>query len=414
MNVRPTTRSLVLLAALGVALVSLLAVVLSGRAAPLTRAQQAHAIAATLRCPVCKDLSAADSPAPLARQMRAQIRQQLAEGATPAAIRSRFVTAYGTSVLMSPPDRGWGRVARWAPVALLACGLLAGGRLVRRGLHGPAASGPDTPAGRLRQLADLEDDLAAGRISGEDYRGLRAALESGEVAAERPGSAARRHDDPVRRPLPEGSRARHPGRWALGVAVVSVVATCVGALLVGALRPRAPQPFTSAGAPAGRAAAPVDRQAPRTSSGAGTLSRAELAAVESAVREVRRNPGRASAHVDLARAYTDAHQPQLAAVEYVAATRVDPGNPEANTALAMVAFQAGNAEQADALVTRALERHPDYPEALYTRGLIRAMGLHRPRAAVQDLRAYQRAAPTGSHGTTVATVLALLASGAVR
>jgi predicted Zn-dependent protease len=158
----------------------------------------------------------------------------------------------------------------------------------------------------------------------------------------------------------------------------------------------------------------VDPQAPRASSVAGNASDPQLAAVESAVAEVRRHPGQASAHVDLARAYTDADQPQLGAVEYLAATRLDPGNPEANTALALVAFQAGNAKQADALVTRALLRRPGYPEALYTRGLVRAMGLHRPVAATHDLEAYQRAAPGGAHGTTVATVLALLTSGAVR
>ncbi|MDX6299483.1 MAG: cytochrome c-type biosis protein CcmH [Nocardioidaceae bacterium] len=416
MSARPTTRSLIVLAALVVAVVSMLAVAVSGRGASMTRAQQAHAIAATLRCPVCKDLSAADSPAPLARQMRAQIRQQLAKGATPEAIRSGFVSAYGSSVLMSPPDRGWGRAARWAPVALLACALLAGGRLVRRGLKAPHDPGADTPSGRLRQLRDLEDDHAAGRISQDDYLEVRAGLESAAAAsdgADHPVASARSKDRPAPRSQRPAPRPHHPARWALGVAAASVAATCVGALLVGALGPRGPQ-AAGAAVPSAQPAGTGGRQPSRASSGAGAVSGAELAAVESAVKEVQGDPGRAAAHVDLARAYTDAHQPQLAAVEYVAATRLDPGNAQANTALALVAFQAGNPKQADALVTRALRRHPDYPEALYTRGLIRAMGLHRPRAAAQDLRAYQRAAPRGSHVTTVATVLALLASGAVR
>jgi cytochrome c-type biogenesis protein CcmH len=408
---------LTVLAALVVAVVSMLAVALSGRGAPMTRAQQAHVIASTLRCPVCKDLSAADSPAPLARQMRAQIRQQLAKGATPEAIRSGFVRAYGPSVLMSPPDHGWGRVARWAPGALLACGLLAGGGLVRRGLHAPHGPGRDTAAGRLRQLRDLEDDHAAGRITEDDYLEVRAGLEIAAAAApgaaDHPAPSTRPKDRPAPRSLRPSPRPRHPGRWALGVAAASVAATCVGALLVGALAPR-PSQAAGAAVPSEQAAGAAGRQPSRASSGARTVSGAELAAVESAVKEVRKSPGRAAAHVDLARAYTDAHQPQLAAVEYVAATRLDPGNAQANTALALVAFQAGNAKQADALVTRALRRHPHYPEALYTRGLIRAMGLHRPQAAAVDLRAYQRAAPRGSHVTTVATVLALLASGAVR
>ena len=58
----------------------------------------------------------------------------------------------------------------------------------------------------------------------------------------------------------------------------------------------------------------------------------------------------------------------------------------------------------------ALRTRPGYPEALYTRGLVEAMGLNRPAAARRDLHAYLRAAPFGSHRTTVATVLALLDS----
>ena len=60
--------------ALLAALVALAAVALADRSARPTTDEQAHDIAAALHCPVCKDLSAADSPAPLARQMRAQIR----------------------------------------------------------------------------------------------------------------------------------------------------------------------------------------------------------------------------------------------------------------------------------------------------------------------------------------------------
>jgi len=416
-----------------VACVSMLVVALSGRGATTTRAQQVHAIASTLRCPVCKDLSAADSPAPLARQMRAQIRQQLDRGRTPGAIRDGFVTAYGPSVLMSPPDHGWGRAARWTPVALLGGAILGGAGLVRRGLRartgtlehagaaaaatGDAPPAPSlTPAARLRQLDDLEDDLAAGRITEQDYLVLRARLEPPAVAA-----AARRRTSPrpspaPRRPEPSGERPTRPhlGRWAVGVAVAAGAATCVGALLAVAVGERGPGPEPSAGASAGQGQGAAKAPGRGTSGGGERLSADQISAVDAAVQEVRRSPRRAAAHVDLAHAYTGAHQPQLAAIEYVAATRLDPTNPEANTALALVAFKAGNAKQAEALVTRALRRHPGYPEALYTRGLIRAMGLKHPAAAAEDLEAYQRVAPTGAHGTTVATVLALLASGAIR
>jgi Tfp pilus assembly protein PilF len=187
-------------------------------------------------------------------------------------------------------------------------------------------------------------------------------------------------------------------------------------LLVGALSHRAPTDPPSGDQPAaGPGPTPGTDSATRgqTATGATRLTNDQLATLQAAVDAVKTRPKRAANHVELARAYTDAGQPQLAAVEYLAATHLDPGNPEANTALALVAFKAGSAERADALASRALAAHPNYPEALYTRGLIRAMGLHRKAAAMRDLKAYQKAAPLGSHDRTVATVLALLESGAI-
>jgi len=168
---RPTRSGALLIAAVAVALAALSGTVLGSRGDPPTTEQQAHDIASSLHCPVCKDLSAADSPAPLARQMREQIRQQLADGATPAQIRQGFVEAYGPTVLMSPPNRGWGRAAHLAPLALLAVAALVGGATVRRGLRSRATTettdagtaidhpGALPPAARLRveqALAQLQ------------------------------------------------------------------------------------------------------------------------------------------------------------------------------------------------------------------------------------------------------------------
>jgi cytochrome c-type biogenesis protein CcmH len=141
MSARRLTRSgATLLAAVLIAVAALTTAAFAGRAAPVTAAEQAHDIASALHCPVCKDLSAADSPAPLARQMREQIRRQLAAGATPAEVRQGFVAAYGPSVLMSPPNRGWGRAVHLAPIVLLAGALLLGGSTIRRGLRSHEAT----------------------------------------------------------------------------------------------------------------------------------------------------------------------------------------------------------------------------------------------------------------------------------
>jgi cytochrome c-type biogenesis protein CcmH len=131
----------VLLALLAIALTLTVVSVTGGPTA--SRAEQVHEITSGLRCPVCKDLSAADSPAPLAGQMRAQVAQQLASGRSAEQIRQGFIAAYGESVLMSPPHTGLGQAAYLLPLFLLGGGLVVSVLLLRRWrrLPEPRASG---------------------------------------------------------------------------------------------------------------------------------------------------------------------------------------------------------------------------------------------------------------------------------
>jgi cytochrome c-type biogenesis protein CcmH len=99
---------------------------------PASRAQQVQQIAAGLHCPICKDLSVADSPAPLAQQMRFQIAQKLAAGESADQIRASFVAAYGDSVLMSPPRHGLAGAAYYLPLLVLGAGVIAAVALLRR------------------------------------------------------------------------------------------------------------------------------------------------------------------------------------------------------------------------------------------------------------------------------------------
>ena len=130
--------------------------------------ERAEQIAAGLRCPVCADLSAADSPAPIARQMRLQIRRQVDRGVPAAQIRERFVEAYGPSVLLSPPDRGWGRLAHIAPLAVVAVALVSGAAVVARGLRrrpaeqvdlGGSGVAGDLPPGELPPLSPVDREV---------------------------------------------------------------------------------------------------------------------------------------------------------------------------------------------------------------------------------------------------------------
>jgi Tfp pilus assembly protein PilF len=122
---------------------------------------------------------------------------------------------------------------------------------------------------------------------------------------------------------------------------------------------------------------------------------------------VKRSPKDVSAHLALADAYAAGGASQSAAVEYLAVTRLDPTNAEANTNLALLAFEVGRTAQGKTMVDRVLAAHPNYPEGLYVRGLILLMGLRQPRAAGRDFSAYLAVAPFGSHRTAAVTLLAL-------
>ena len=134
---------LVVLLALVAAAVTLTAVGVRGEPTAGTPAEQVQQIASGLRCPVCQDLSAADSPAPLAGQMRDQIAAQLVSGRSPDQIRQGFIDAYGDSVLMSPPHTGLGQTAYLLPLLLLGAGVVVVALQLRRWLRVP---GPDDGA----------------------------------------------------------------------------------------------------------------------------------------------------------------------------------------------------------------------------------------------------------------------------
>jgi cytochrome c-type biogenesis protein CcmH/NrfF len=82
------TRTFVVLAA-AIAVVGLAALVASGGSDPTqTLDERVHEIGAGLRCPVCLNLSVADSPSKLAGEMRSEIETQLRAGRSPDQIRA--------------------------------------------------------------------------------------------------------------------------------------------------------------------------------------------------------------------------------------------------------------------------------------------------------------------------------------
>lgn len=104
--------------ALGIAgLLAALTLLLGGSAAG-TRAEQADALARELRCPDCQGLSVADSPTESAVEIRRQIDELLAAGASPAEVRDHFVARYGDWILLAPRSP----LAWVVPLAVVALG----------------------------------------------------------------------------------------------------------------------------------------------------------------------------------------------------------------------------------------------------------------------------------------------------
>ncbi|HVC37482.1 MAG TPA: cytochrome c-type biogenesis protein [Gammaproteobacteria bacterium] len=84
------------------------------------------------RCLVCQNETIAESSAPLAADLRAQVRQQLLTGKTDAQIKQYMVARYGDFVLFKPPwqPNTW---LLWAgPLLLLCVGALVVITVVRR------------------------------------------------------------------------------------------------------------------------------------------------------------------------------------------------------------------------------------------------------------------------------------------
>ncbi len=270
----------------------------------------------------------------------------------------------------------------------------------------------------LRQLRDLDDDLASGKLTQADHTRLRDPVEreaaavlhrktrtlagrTAVVASDpRPASAAP-GPPPDRNP---GGQARRPRGRTVTLLALAAAAGSIAFLLVGAVSSRLPGQTITGNSVAG-ASSPTP-----SASGSQSPTPQELAAVSAAEAQVKQNPKDVGAHLALADAYAAAGASQLAAVEYLVVTRLDPANAEANTYLALLAFEVGRAAQGKAMVDQVLAAHPGYPEALYVRGLINLIGLRQPRAAERDFIAYLTVAPFGSHRTAVVTLLALAQS----
>ena len=102
------------------------------------------ALETQLRCLVCQNQTLAESNAPLAEDLRQEVRELAVAGKSDDDIRAYLVARYGDFVLYKPPVKATTWLLWFGPFLLLATGAIAWGVIVRRRAAQRALRG-DTP-----------------------------------------------------------------------------------------------------------------------------------------------------------------------------------------------------------------------------------------------------------------------------
>jgi cytochrome c-type biogenesis protein CcmH len=116
-----------------------------------------------LRCLVCQNQTLADSNAPLAEDLRREVRELAVSGKSDDEIRAYLVARYGDFVLYQPPVKASTWLLWFGPFLLLAGGVAVWFVVVRRR--------------RRRRAGDEDDDDASAPVPEEAADRARALLE---------------------------------------------------------------------------------------------------------------------------------------------------------------------------------------------------------------------------------------------
>lgn len=122
-----------------------------------TDAERTDALAAELRCPDCQGLSVSDSQTAAAREIRRQIDELVAAGASDDEVRAHFTSRYGQWILLAPSSPLF-----WViPFAAVLGGLTALAAWLVRRRPRPATAPPPLTDQQRRRLHDEAEALDA-------------------------------------------------------------------------------------------------------------------------------------------------------------------------------------------------------------------------------------------------------------
>ncbi|MBI1736545.1 MAG: cytochrome c-type biogenesis protein CcmH [Candidatus Rokubacteria bacterium] len=343
-------------------------------------------VASGLRCPVCQNLSVADSTSEMAREMRSLIVDELRAGKSPEQIRAYFVEKYGQWILLSPTPKGFGLLVWVLPVVASVAGLAVAAWVLtgwtRRRARPVPAPLDDARRARLRQLAtaealpadvsadeiraldalsELEFDHRAGKLSARDYEELRALYEARAVEEARVSARARAERRVAEleartaallsgAAAPEARRRPRRWRWAAAGVFVVVFGVALTVFLAGAVRPR------DAGGITGD---------PLTGTAAELMASRDVPALLGA--------GQAAIGREDYREATALFRRVL---------EIDAAEPTANAYLGLILHRTGRGAEALAAFERALARDPISAPALWGKGLVLYETMNRPADAL--------------------------------
>jgi cytochrome c-type biogenesis protein CcmH len=150
-------RNLIVLIALCSALCSLGAHAADALPAESALDKRVTALSQDLRCLVCQNQTIADSQAPLAIDLKNQIREKIDQGMSNDQIIDYMVQRYGDFVLYRPPVKATTLALWFGPAALLVLALLVLFRYLARRRREPDAPLTDAERERAQALLGTAD-----------------------------------------------------------------------------------------------------------------------------------------------------------------------------------------------------------------------------------------------------------------